>query len=170
MKVDIDQIREMASDAHSDNSYGPHDYDYHLERVEEALRDFGYDDPTMLAGAWLHDTVEDTDVTREDISETIDEVVADLVWRVTDEEGDNRAEKKRNTYPKMTERDEAVVLKLADRIANVRQNLKEDNMSYWRMYRDEHGEFYEHLYDGSHQEMWDHLHDMLDLDPDRDLN
>lgn len=77
----------------------------------------------ILIAAWLHDCLEDTALRRDEIAARFGAQVADLVWRVTDEAGSSRAERKRATYPKLRASEQAVILKLADRIANVEASL-----------------------------------------------
>lgn len=76
----------------------------------------------MALAAWLHDTIEDTDATREDIAARFDHAVADLVWAVTGV-GKNRKERNADAYAKIRVAQScfrpAANLKLADRIANV---------------------------------------------------
>ena len=138
--------------------YGDADFHKgHLERVVNTLRLFGADDPVLLAAAWLHDTVEDTDVTIADIKREFGDDVADLVWRLTDETGGNRKERHHRTHLKIRGRTEAVRIKLADRIANVEASIEQ--RSHLRgMYRHEYAQFREDLYQpGEHEEMWRYL-------------
>lgn len=110
--------------------------------------------------ALLHDVVEDTDATAEDVMNLFGIEVAEAVEAVTDEPGANRREKKGKTYPKIRAAGyNAIVVKLADRIANWEQSLSTGDSRYW-MYAKEHWNFYGALYQegsGPMQDMWDHL-------------
>ena len=78
-------------------------------------------DPTLVAAALLHDTVEDTGVTHADLVERFGQDVADLVMEVTDDKTLEKAERKRRQVenaPKKSERAQAI--KLADKISNLR--------------------------------------------------
>ena len=153
---------EFAKRAHAGQEYGGGDFhEKHLARVVATLRKFGEDNPLLLAAAWLHDTVEDTDVTIDDIRAEFGDDVADLVWRLTDEEGHNRKERHHLTHMKIRGRTDAVRVKLADRIANV-ESAHEQRTHLRGMYREEYQAFFDDLYRaGEWEEMWQHLQDAL---------
>ena len=58
----------------------------HPAGVVESLRKAGVTDPSVLAAAWLHDTVEDTDTTMEEIYSEFGTKVGDLVSALTKQE------------------------------------------------------------------------------------
>lgn len=63
--------RDFAIQAHGDQRYGRMPYGYHLDQVVAKLRElkhFGWDVPEdAYVVAYLHDVLEDTDVTYEDL-------------------------------------------------------------------------------------------------------
>ena len=59
---------------------------------------------------------------------------------VTDETGQNRFDRKQKTYEKTILDSRAVIIKLCDRIANVRSS-KKNNDKLFRMYKKEHESF-----------------------------
>ncbi len=63
--------------------YSNQPYDAHLRSVVETVASVS-DDPQMLAAAWLHDVVEDTSATIEDIRREFGSGVAELVDELTD--------------------------------------------------------------------------------------
>jgi (p)ppGpp synthase/HD superfamily hydrolase len=128
-------------------------YLYHLERVALTLARFGYDFEDLQTAAYLHDTLEDTDATREEIVALFGCTVYDMVYRVTNEPGNNRRERHEKTYPKMHGDHSAIALKLADRIANVEDCILTNDKRF-KMYYDEHTAFRNALYDGAHYMMW----------------
>lgn len=153
---DIEQrASEFARRAHAGQDYSGGDFHTnHLARVVATLRKFGVDDPTLLAAAWLHDTVEDTSTTIDDIRGEFGDDVADLVWRLTDEPGKNRKERHHLTHLKIRGRPEAVRIKLADRIANVESSI-EQHTHLRGMYREEHAAFRTDLYrENEWADMW----------------
>jgi guanosine-3',5'-bis(diphosphate) 3'-pyrophosphohydrolase len=80
------------------------------------------DDPTILSAAILHDILEDTETTREELSEAFGERVADFVWQVTDDKSLPKKERKKlqiDHAPHLSPA--AKLIKLADRISNVRE-------------------------------------------------
>jgi (p)ppGpp synthase/HD superfamily hydrolase len=70
--------------------------------------------------------------------------------------GRNRKERHEKTYPKTAKNPKAVILKLADRIANVTFSVRsgEDKL---RMYKKEHESFRAILFDGQNLDMWERL-------------
>lgn len=170
----FDLAGRIAEQAHENQKYGTDPYKTHLLSVIEVLHRFGYKveehnfNPkiaTLVVSAWLHDVLEDTVLTRSHIVYDFGEEVAELVWRVTDEPGKSRKEKKQATYPKIKADPWAIVLKLADRIANVEAGLKMKNLgnkNLFNMYQKEYSDFRNNLYsaDGP-QELWLHLDSLL---------
>ncbi|MDF1814086.1 MAG: HD domain-containing protein [Verrucomicrobiales bacterium] len=81
-------------------------------------------DEDILIAALLHDTVEDTQTTREEIADHFGETVASLVMECTDDKSLEKAERKRLQIvnaPKKS--DEAKMIKLADKTCNLRSIL-----------------------------------------------
>ena len=77
-------------------------------------------DPEVLAAALLHDTVEDTEATPQDILTLFGARVADLVAEVTDDKALENAERKRRQIahaPHLS--DAAGLIKIADKTSNV---------------------------------------------------
>eukprot|EP00045_Choanoeca_perplexa_P012197 m.132177 g.132177 ORF g.132177 m.132177 type:complete len:207 (-) comp15921_c0_seq1:1483-2103(-) len=81
----------------------------------------GVDDVEVLQAALLHDTVEDTDVTIEDIKANFGEAVATIVGEVTDEKNLNKHERKllQIEHAKHAST-KAKLVKLADKLYNLR--------------------------------------------------
>lgn len=96
----------------------------------------GVTDEDLLAAAALHDTIEDTDTTREEIAEHFGERVAEFVQALTREEPDEeqRAGKSKDEIWEMRSEmllaeiaqmpRDVLPLKLADRLSNVRESKK----------------------------------------------
>lgn len=113
------RARLFAEAAHAGQTYDLYPYTYHLGQVVSVLEKFHWDEPEMLCAGWLHDSIEDTNTSYNDIKNEFGEVVAELVYAVTNELGRNRKERNERTYPKIRGNERATALKLADRIANV---------------------------------------------------
>ena len=158
----IQRASEFARNAHAQQQYGGGSFHQnHLARVVATLESFGETSPVRIAAAWLHDAVEDTDVTIEEIRAEFGDDVADLVWRLTDEPGRNRRERHRKTHEKIRGSSDAVRVKLADRIANVEASIEQKSQLFG-MYRHEHAHFQRDLYhEGEHEEMWQRLNQLL---------
>jgi len=81
----------------------------------------GLDDPLVLMGALLHDTVEDTDTTFADLEARFGPEVAALVREVTDDKSLPKDERKRLQIAHAANlSDRARLIKLADKICNLR--------------------------------------------------
>lgn len=68
--------RDFAVKAHGDQQYGQHPYSYHLDAVAALVVPFGEDFQIV---AYLHDTVEDTATTVEEIEATFGRAIAECV-------------------------------------------------------------------------------------------
>lgn len=141
----VQRAREVALRYHGDQKYGENPYFVHLDAVVGVLKEHGLHAPHLLAAGYLHDTLEDTDCTREALRNEFGETVVSLVDAVTDGEGASRKEKKARSYRLINTTPEAVVVKLADRIANVRASIA-DNPRRLGIYASEHSAFRATLY------------------------
>jgi (p)ppGpp synthase/HD superfamily hydrolase len=96
-------------------------YVNHLTEVARLLAEASDGaDPGLVMAGLLHDTIEDTETTREELVEAFGEDVAALVAEVTDAPGLPREERKRRqveSAPLKSAR--ARMIKLADKIANL---------------------------------------------------
>jgi (p)ppGpp synthase/HD superfamily hydrolase len=138
--------REAAVRLYAGRLYGERPYWEHLAAVVAVLLRFGFDDPVLIAAAWLHDALEDGVASfAELVALGLPPGVIAIIVAVSDEPGANRRERKRRTYPKIAALRRAVIVKLADRIANVEAALKK------AMYAREHGVFRAALYRPEHQ-------------------
>ena len=149
--------REFAIKAHWGQMYGKKPYLYHLEEVAKVCKEFalpGY----VIAAAYLHDVVEDTDTHADQINAEFNYQIATLVFSVTDGEGNNRKERKDKTYPKILSHPYGVHLKLADRIANVQACSIAKDTRMFEMYCKEAIEFEKRLKTPNvAQTLWDKL-------------
>lgn len=149
--------KHFAEQAHGSQMYGDKPYVSHLSHVNEVLKRFGITDESLLVASFLHDSVEDTEMKLEHIHVVFGREVSDLVYRVTNEPGKNRKERHEKTYPKIQASDDAITLKLADRIANVETSIEQNN-PILEMYKKEHDAFRAILFkQGTHDAMWRHL-------------
>lgn len=112
--------------AHGEQRYGRKPYHAHLlAAVSTLMRFYDWDElPQELVDAtWLHDVVEDTDVTVEQVKDLFGPRVAQLVAAVTNPTLENKAARYEMLYQQIRETPSAVVVKLADRIANIEQSI-----------------------------------------------
>jgi (p)ppGpp synthase/HD superfamily hydrolase len=164
--------RGFAIGAHGDQKYGSGaPYYVHLDAVSDVLLDFKIDSIYLHKAAYLHDVLEDTQTTPETIQNLFGADVLALVQAVTNEPGANRKERHLKTYPKIRKAGEwAMMLKLADRIANVSASLADTAGGKIGMYRKEHASFKEALFTPSNptiQAMWTHLDNLMGTKTDK---
>lgn len=151
---------QYAQEKHGDQSYGKESYMVHLLHTVNIATKYKLPDDIIMA-AWLHDILEDTDITKEELKEKFGETICKYVEGVTNEPGKNRKERNRKTYPKIRKDPLIVALKLCDRIANVSNCVKEGS-TLLNMYKKEYAEFREALYkEGEWVDMWKELDELL---------
>lgn len=113
-----------------------HPYINHPLEVANLLVDVGkVDDDELVVAAILHDTVEDCDVTFEEIKERFGSTVADYVRELTDDKSLPKAERKRlqiEHAPHLTHG--AKQVKLADKISNI-NDIVENPPDDWSLER-----------------------------------
>ena len=110
-------------------------YINHPIAVAIALWDHGVRDATVLIAAILHDTIEDTETTREELVATFGEVVAVVVCDVTDDKSlpkERRKELQVEHAPHLSR--EAKLVKLADKLCNLR-DIVDSPPDDWSMER-----------------------------------
>ncbi len=123
----MEKAYAMASKAHAGQiRFSGEPYIMHPVAVSRILFDLGMDHESLIA-ALLHDVVEDTDITLQDIEETFGKDVANLVDGVTKlgkvptatwEE--RQAENIRKMLIAMSQDIRVIIIKLADRLHNMR--------------------------------------------------
>jgi guanosine-3',5'-bis(diphosphate) 3'-pyrophosphohydrolase len=161
----IKKARAFALKAHNVQVYGDiYSYFKHAEDVYKILLRFGFTedkDLDLLVASFLHDVIEDTCYSYNDLKKEFNINIAEIVYCVTDELGKNRKEKKEKTLPKIRSNPKAVILKVADRMANVEFGLSEGSR-HVDMYRKEYRDFvYQLRIHRQVDEMWEHLERLL---------
>ena len=153
----VDRARFYATEAHQRinhrRKYNNEPYHVHLSAVAKLVASVT-DDKEVIAAAWLHDTVEDTQATLEDIEETFGMPVAELVEELTDisRPGDgNRATRKRIDRLHLSQASKrAKTVKLADLIDNCKDIIRHDPR-FAQIYLEEMNELLDVLADGNPQ-------------------
>jgi (p)ppGpp synthase/HD superfamily hydrolase len=97
-------------------------YINHLLEVANLVTDAtGGTEPNVVIAALLHDAIEDAGVARETIASEFGQQVADIVMEVSDDKSLPKAERKRLQVKNASKKSrEAKLIKLADKISNVR--------------------------------------------------
>jgi len=93
------------------------------------------DDEVILCAGLLHDTLEDTDTTLEELKKEFGDEIANLVYEVTNEDGENG-----KCFPRLKSK-KAIIIKFADRLLNLskmdcwdekKQNWYLKKSKFWR--------------------------------------
>ena len=126
----------VAVEAHKDQKYGTQPYINHISDVVTRVKTITQD-PEVIAAAWLHDVVEDTQVTIGDIERQFGKNVAAMVWAVTGV-GQDRAAKMANAIEKIAQTPGAELVKSADRLSNAAASKAENKTKLYQRYKDEH--------------------------------
>jgi (p)ppGpp synthase/HD superfamily hydrolase len=129
----VDKAFVFASAAHAaigqKRKFSGEDYIVHPIEVASWVRSIKGDE-NMITAAYLHDTVEDTDVTLKLIENFFGEDVAELVENLTDiskpEDGNRKVRKEIDRQHTAKASARAKTIKLADLISNTRDITKQD--------------------------------------------
>ena len=157
----LEQVRRWCVEAHGDQTYGDHPYEFHLNAVEQVAIRFGFDDDETRMKCLGHDVIEDTDKEASDLRDAgFPEDVVEDIDLVSDVPAKTRAERKKKTLRRIATKQSAIKVKLCDRIANVENSKRTNNERKFNMYREEHADFVKALRDTSDKELeplWLHL-------------
>lgn len=158
------KARAFAAKAHAGQLYGPNEpYTVHLDDVAALV---GADD-TAKTVAYLHDVVEDTEVTLQEVENQFGRFVAQNVALLSDEPGESRKNRKAATHAKLAKVQPshhlALLVKAADRLANLEAGVKKKNARLLQMYRREQAAFREAAYrPGLCDHLWRRIEKILE--------
>lgn len=161
---------EKAEEWHFGQKYGelPY-YDSHILEVYNLVYDkvekfpVGYMELCLIV-ALLHDVLEDTDVKSSELAILFGIPATLAVECLTDGAGMNRKERKLKSYHRIRSNEVTVLVKVADRLANMRNCMKTNNNDLLKMYVKEYDSFYAGLWSPYHyfQDWWDELNKIVD--------
>lgn len=164
-----EKARQYAIECHQSTNHlydGYLPYEFHLRLVVATAHQFiqlipEADREIVLAGCWVHDTIEDCRQTYNDVSQALGTPVAELAYALTNEKGKNRSERANAAYYEAIKATPyATFVKLCDRIANVTYSqLFGSRMT--EVYAQEYPGFREKLYDPAWQPIFAHLEGLL---------
>ena len=84
-------------------------------------------DAELVAAGWLHDTIEDTETTRDELAQKFSERVASLVQECTDDMNLPKAERRRLQVVNAPHKSPgAKLIKIADKISNIGARIHPD--------------------------------------------
>jgi (p)ppGpp synthase/HD superfamily hydrolase len=152
----------MCAHRNQRRKYTGEPYANHCRAVAVIVADYT-PDPAAIAAACLHDTVEDTEVTADQIHEVFGERVAALVLEVTDvsrpEDGNREARKRLDREHVARSSPDGATIKLADLIDNTSSIVKYDK-GFARNYLQEKAALLEVLKHGN-RALWDRTYAVL---------
>lgn len=117
-------------------------YIVHPIEVGIILSRYGFEEEIVAAGI-LHDVLEDTEITLEDLKRDFGEMIAKLVWEVSEDEevkGPSTWEKRKTTMLEYLRKEasmEAKVISCADKISNLtslKETLRKDGEETWKIF------------------------------------
>lgn len=117
-------------------------YIVHPIEVGIILSRYGFEEEIVAAGI-LHDVLEDTEITLEDLKRDFGEMIAKLVWEVSEDEevkGPSTWEKRKTTMLEYLTKEasmEAKVISCADKISNLtslKETLIKDGEETWKIF------------------------------------
>ena len=135
LSTKVQFARDYAIEKHADQKYGEHPYSFHLDAVYEITLEIGLGEDYQIA-AYLHDVLEDTTTTREDMQKIFGEHITNMVYAVSGF-GASRSERQADMKRKINEYPAAIDLKMADRLANLRSS-QINKPSLFKTYCKEH--------------------------------
>jgi guanosine-3',5'-bis(diphosphate) 3'-pyrophosphohydrolase len=123
----VSEAAELAARRHAGQQRKGRDeepYVNHLAEVANILSTCNEEDAELVAAGWLHDTIEDTDTTHDELAERFGERVAGIVAEVTDDMTLPKAERRRIQIVEAPKKsDNAKQIKIADKISNIRARI-----------------------------------------------
>lgn len=138
-KIDWEiHARAFAASAHSKQKrkFTGEPYINHPKRVVELVKQYGGTE-YMVCAAWLHDVIEDCEVTEEQLRATFPNEVVDLVVELTEKskptDGNRAVRKKIDRDFLATVSPEAQTIKMCDLIDNT-SDILENNKSFAKTY------------------------------------
>lgn len=157
-----EEARMVAFSIHKNQMYDVFPYEKHLQDVIDIIQEFGYAGDYITAG-YLHDTIEDGSLTYNKIKNLFGFNVSEMVLAVTDpSDCRTRKEKKERVYQKINLYPKSLIIKLADRIANVAHGVRMKNIDKLKMYSLENPSFKNWLQrENSEVEMWNCLDNLI---------
>lgn len=128
MSTKLKEAELFAKDKHRNQKYGNESHYKHLEAVVTRLKGIGITDEDVLCAAWLHDIIEDTGTTFDEIYQRFGRSVAVMVSSLSKDTSLPKKEKERQYIEQLKNAPwQAQLIKLCD----ISSNLKELKNSSW---------------------------------------
>lgn len=156
----------LAKTHHNNQNYGNNSpYDVHFTRMEDILDKFCEYIPEeyhmlLRVCVWLHDILEDTNITAEKLKDLFSDEVSEIILSVTNNKATNTP-----NYNKIAKQDISIILKLLDRLSNMQECTINPSIYHVQKYLKQSIEFKTELgFNNKNKELWvlyDELHDKL---------
>lgn len=172
----VNAAKEIATHWHGEQAHGCLPISEHLLEVTEKFKAnfarvclIGWAPEIYyqgLAAAWLHDTLEDTDMKLNFIDTVFGYEVGDIVSRLTDVKtvGNSRTSRHIRTYHAIRQNDMAVYIKMCDRWHNQKRTIENKELKYANDYYNEYCYFKFALYEpNKFVKFWEELDDQYIL-------
>ena len=138
-------------------------YEYAVKYRELLSNDYNEDlIINALAAAWVHDTMEDTRETYNDVKKATNKTIADIAYALTNHKGKTRSERAGKAYYKGIKNEPlADYIKICDRLANIRYSSTTQSRMI-DVYRKEHDHFKNMLYKPEYSIMFKEMEMLLE--------
>jgi (p)ppGpp synthase/HD superfamily hydrolase len=161
----ITSAREFAAEKHGERQHAGRPLMTHLDEVAVLVREHGELHQVI---AYLHHLLCDTEVTGKQIEEEFGSLAASCVGLLSGKPHDDPKEQRRLTYAELAkvgaadEMAAALVVKVADRLANVQDSFLKEEKGKIRKYRRDHRDFSAAVFrPGIADELWRELNELL---------
>ena len=119
------EFKKIVEKMHIGQKYNNNSYMYHLEGTCDILIKYLGMHPRVEPIKLMclgHDLLEDTEMNETKLEEYVSLDIIEVIKLLTDKNGKNRKERHMNTYYLLREKEEAVIVKLCDRLFHLNQN------------------------------------------------
>jgi (p)ppGpp synthase/HD superfamily hydrolase len=162
------EARDFAFEMHEavNQKYDNKSYMVHVDGAAAVGLDYIHlipeeDRQDVMDGIYVHDVLEDTHATYNDIKKVLGETAAEYSYALQNEKGRTRAERANGEYYKgIEEFKHATFVKLCDRYANTKYG-KDHGSSMFKKYKKENDNFIKKLYRPELQEMMNFIDKLL---------
>ena len=163
-KSKIIEAIKLSSRMHALERYDGKPYHVHVQEVVDVLIEYGETREHLIIGGFLHDLMEASDMSYNDVKKMFGLEVAEIVYLCTDLKGRTRKIRKAPIlYLELRENFDAIKVKVADRIANSRKSI-ETGHEMSNMYKKEYANFKTQLFWSGHiDEMWEELDKLMNF-------
>jgi (p)ppGpp synthase/HD superfamily hydrolase len=164
MKTDVELLQDAIDFARPfHEATAPGYFDDHVMAVVREVQKHT-NDMNVIRAAVCHDLLEDTACTGPELLAALGYAVYWMAESLTDEPGKNRQERKWKTYHKIRRSRMIVLVKLCDRLDNLRRCLRDPKVKYSQMYLKEDATFRSALWDSLEwPDIWAEYFDHIEL-------